>query len=83
MSEDNDEMYMEFSADPVEDHYQDDEFTEPEPEPEQDLDQSEITRLAREVLAGKHGRGEARKASLGDMYEAVQKEVLRLRVQGA
>ena len=43
----------------------------------------DINRLAYEVLAGKHGRGAAREESLGDMYQAVQEEVLRLRLQGA
>lgn len=79
MSEDNDTMYLEYPADPVEDQYQDDEFKAPE----RAFDQSEITRLAYEVLAGKHGRGKDREESLGDMYEAVQEEVLRLRLQGA
>lgn len=34
-----------------------------------------IDELAQEVLAGKHGSGEARKASLGEKYEAVQARV--------
>lgn len=34
-----------------------------------------IDELAREVIAGKHGTGEARKQSLGDKYDAVQKRV--------
>lgn len=79
MSEDNDAMYLEYPADPVEDLEQDDEFKAPE----RAFDEGEISRLAYEVLAGKHGRGADREESLGDMYEAVQEEVLRLRVQGA
>ena len=79
MLEYDDEMYLEYSADPVEDLDQDDEFKAPE----RAFDQSEITRLAYEVLAGKHGRAKDREESLGDMYEVVQEEVLRLRLQGA
>lgn len=79
MSEDNDAMYLEYSADPVEDLDQDDEFEAPD----RAFDEGEINRLAYEVLAGKHGRGADREESLGDMYEAVQEEVLRLRLQGA
>lgn len=79
MSEDNDAMYLEYSADPVEDLDQDDEFKAPE----RAFDESEITRLAYEVLAGKHGRGADREESLGEMYGVVQEEVLRIRLQGA
>lgn len=79
MLEDTDAMYLEYSADLVEDQYQDEEFKAPE----RAFDESEITRLAREVLAGKHGRGADREESLGDMYGVVQEEVLRLRMQGA
>lgn len=79
MLEHDDEMYLEYSADPVEDQDQDDEFKVPE----RAFDESEINRLAYEVLEGKHGRGAAREESLGDMYGVVQEEVLRLRLQGA
>lgn len=79
MSEDNDTMHLEYPADPVEDLYQYDERNAPE----QAFDEGEITRLAREVLEGKHGRGAAREESLGDKYQAVQEEVRRLRLQGA
>ena len=79
MSEDNDEMYLEYSADPVEDQDQDDEFKAPE----RAFDEGEINRLAYEVLAGKHGRGAQREESLGDMYKVVQEEVFRLRLRGA
>lgn len=79
MLEYDDEMYLEYPADPVEDQDQDDEFKAPE----RAFDEGEISRLAHEVLAGKHGRGADREESLGDMYEAVQEEVLRLRLQGA
>lgn len=34
-----------------------------------------IAQLAKEVIAGKHGNGEARKKSLGSNYDAVQKAV--------
>lgn len=37
-----------------------------------------IDELAQEVINGKHGSGEARKKSLGDQYEAVQKRVNEL-----
>lgn len=37
-----------------------------------------VDELAQEVIAGKHGSGEARKKSLGDMYDAVQKRVNEL-----
>ena len=37
-----------------------------------------VDELAREVIAGKHGSGDARKKSLGDQYEAVQKRVNEL-----
>lgn len=40
--------------------------------------QKSIDELAREVLQGKHGNGEARKKSLGSRYEAVQKRVNEL-----
>ena len=79
MREDNDTMYLEYPADPVEDLDQDDELEAPE----QAFDEGEITRLAREVLEGKHGRGADREESLGDMYQSVQEEVRRLRLQGA
>ena len=36
-----------------------------------------VSQLADEVLAGKHGNGDARKRSLGSQYEAVQAEVNR------
>lgn len=44
--------------------------------------QSEVHKLAKEVLQGHHGRGEARMAALGDMYVPVMEEVLRIRMQG-
>lgn len=37
-----------------------------------------IDELAKEVIEGKHGNGDARKKSLGDLYEAVQKRVNEL-----
>lgn len=37
-----------------------------------------IDQLAKEVLAGKHGNGDARKKSLGSKYAAVQKKVEQL-----
>lgn len=42
----------------------------PKPAPQKTVDQ-----LAREVIDGKHGNGEARKKSLGGQYTAVQKRV--------
>lgn len=44
-----------------------------EPAPTKSIDE-----LAREVIQGKHGNGEARKKSLGDLYPAVQKRVNEL-----
>ena len=79
MLEHDDQMYLEYSADLDEDQYQDEEFKAPE----RAFDESEITRLAYEVLAGKHGRGAHREESLGDMYKVVQEEVFRLRLRGA
>ena len=46
---------------------------EPEPMPTKSIDE-----LAREVIDGKHGNGSARKKSLGDLYDAVQKRVNEL-----
>ncbi|HEM4558431.1 TPA: glucosaminidase domain-containing protein, partial [Streptococcus suis] len=40
--------------------------------------QKTVDQLAQEVIAGKHGNGEARKKSLGSQYEAVQKRVSEL-----
>ena len=37
-----------------------------------------VGQLAREVLDGKHGSGDARKRSLGSQYDAVQAEVNRI-----
>ena len=79
MLEYDDEMYLQYSADLDEDQEQEDEFRAPE----RAFDESEITRLAYEVLAGKHGRGAHREESLGDMYKVVQEEVFRLRLRGA
>ncbi len=42
------------------------------------LVEKSIDELAQEVLAGKHGNGQARVKSLGDKYEAVQKRVNEL-----
>lgn len=42
----------------------------PKPQPVKSIDD-----LAREVIDGKHGSGEARKKALGDKYDAVQKRV--------
>lgn len=42
----------------------------PKPKPQKTIDQ-----LAKEVIDGKHGNGEARKKSLGSQYNAVQKRV--------
>ena len=41
-----------------------------------------IQNLAREVLRGDHGRGEARAKKLGKDYEKVTEEVRRIRLQG-
>ena len=43
----------------------------------------DVTALARAVIAGRHGVGDARRAALGDKYEAVQAEVNRLLAGGA
>ena len=40
--------------------------------------QKTVDELAKEVIAGKHGNGEARKKSLGDQYKAVQDRVNEL-----
>lgn len=72
-------MYIEFDRefDPV----ALDKPQEVEPVPVRD---DSIGQLAREVLAGSHGRTKAsRKAGLGDRYEAVMEEVIRIRLQGA
>lgn len=42
----------------------------------------DIDRLAREVIAGKHGNGDARKRALGSNYAAVQNRVNQLLGQG-
>lgn len=42
-----------------------------------------VSQLADEVLAGKHGTGEARKNSLGNMYSAVQAEINKRAVKPA
>lgn len=47
--------------------------TKPTPKPQKSIDQ-----LAREVIDGKHGSGNARKKSLGAQYDAVQKRVNEL-----
>lgn len=44
---------------------------------------SEVKRLAKEVMQGKHGRGSARQESLGELYVPVMDEVRRIRLQGA
>lgn len=41
-------------------------------------DEKSIDELAKEVIAGKYGNGEARKKALGDKYAAVQKRVNEL-----
>ena len=46
---------------------------------EKKLAKEDLERLAQETLRGEHGVGPARKKSLGKNYEAVQKEVLRIR----
>lgn len=46
---------------------------------EKKLAKEDLDRLAQETLRGEHGTGPARKKSLGKNYEAVQKEVLRIR----
>ena len=43
--------------------------------PELVIPKKTIDELAKEVIAGKHGSGQARKDSLGDQYEAVQARV--------
>lgn len=42
------------------------------------LSQSDITKIAHDVIAGKYGTGTARKKALGQNYDIVQKEVNRL-----
>ena len=42
--------------------------------------QKSITELAKEVIAGKYGNGDARKKALGNLYDEVQKEVNKLDV---
>ena len=46
---------------------------------EKKLAKEDLERLAQETLRGEHGVGPERKKSLGKNYEAVQKEVLRIR----
>ena len=46
---------------------------------EKKLAKEDLDRLAQETLRGEHGAGPARKKSLGKNYDAVQKEVLRIR----
>ena len=41
-----------------------------------------VTQLANEVIAGKHGNGDARKKSLGSQHAAVQAEVNRILTRG-
>lgn len=53
----------------------------PKPTPSPSPSKS-VAQLADEVMAGKHGNGEDRKRSLGNMYNAVQAEVNR-RLYGA
>lgn len=44
----------------------------------------EINRLALETMQGKHGRlRKDREASLGELYQDVMAEVIRIRLQGA
>lgn len=43
------------------------------------LAKEDLDRLAQETLRGEHGIGPARKKSLGKNYEAVQKEILKIR----
>ena len=47
-----------------------------DPEPAVD-----INKLAWEVLRGEHGLGQARRDSLGENYDEVSNEVLRIRLQ--
>ena len=47
-------------------------------EPERPSEEKTVDELAREVIAGKHGSGAARRESLGANYEAVQKRVNEL-----
>ena len=70
MSEDT--MYMEFDPEePIS-------WVEPEDRTE------EINRLAIETIHGKHGRvRKDREASLGELYQDVMAEVIRIRLQGA
>ena len=54
------------------------EVEQPEHRPE------DINRLALETIQGKHGRlRKDREASLGDLYQDVMAEVIRIRLQGA
>lgn len=50
---------------------------------ELELDEATIQRYTKEVLAGKHGFGEARRQSLGDYYDAVQDRVLATRLRSS
>lgn len=50
---------------------------------ELELDEATIQRYTKEVLAGKHGFGEARRQSLGDYYDVVQDRVLAARLRSA
>lgn len=65
--DESDDMYIEYRVE----------------ESEQTNTKEEISRLAQEVLKGKHGRGPAREESLGELYRPVMDEVLRIRLQGA
>lgn len=52
---------------------------EDEKKTEPKLKKEELQELAHQVLRGEHGRGDARKKSLGKNYDAVQAEVLKIR----
>ena len=54
----------------------------PEVETDRPFPTNVIHALAKEVIAGKYGRGEARRALLGENYDQVIEEVRRIRLQG-
>lgn len=73
----DDTMYMEFGKefDPVE-------LDNPIEQPARRAE--DINRLALETIQGRHGRlRKDREASLGDLYQDVMAEVIRIRLQGA
>ena len=75
----DDTAYIEFSAE-----FDPHELDSPVEEKTPAVWDENITKLAHEVINGKHGRTkESRKAALGGIYETVMAEVIRIRLQGA